>query len=65
MSVSPTKDSNILYYNFHLDTDPESSEKKTFTEGEKAPLLFVDVNLGGEAAERIIVFEGDTAIDLA
>ena len=30
-----------------------------------APLLFVDVNLGGEEAERIVVFEGDTAIDLA
>ena len=25
----------------------------------------MDVNLGGDEAERIIVFEGDTAIDLA
>ena len=32
---------------------------------EMTPLLFVDVNLGGEAAERIVVFEGDTAKDLA
>lgn len=29
------------------------------------PLLFVDVNLGGDAAERIVVFEGDTAQQLA
>jgi hypothetical protein len=28
-------------------------------------LLFVDVNLGGEQAERIVVFEGDTAQNLA
>jgi hypothetical protein len=34
-------------------------------EGEKVPLLFVDVNLGGEQAERFIVFKGDTAIELA
>lgn len=32
---------------------------------ETTPLLFVDVNLGGENSERIIVFEGDTAKDLA
>lgn len=32
---------------------------------EKTPLLFVDVNLGGESSERIVVFEGDTARDLA
>ena len=27
--------------------------------------MFVDVNLGGDASERIVVFEGDTAEDLA
>jgi hypothetical protein len=32
---------------------------------EQTPLLFVDVNLGGDEAERIVVFEGDTAKDLA
>lgn len=32
---------------------------------DKTPLLFVDVNLGGDNAERIVVFEGDTAKDLA
>jgi hypothetical protein len=26
----------------------------------RTPMLFVDVNLGGEEAERIVVFEGDT-----
>jgi hypothetical protein len=32
---------------------------------DRTPLLFVDVNLGGDASERIIVYEGDTARDLA
>ncbi|KAL4465214.1 hypothetical protein ABPG74_001928 [Tetrahymena malaccensis] len=32
---------------------------------EKVPLLFVDVNLGREKTERIIVFEGDTSEALA
>jgi len=32
---------------------------------EKTPLLFVDVNLGRDNSERIIVFEGDTAKNLA
>ena len=34
-------------------------------EGEESPLLFVDVNLGPDKAERIVVFEGDTAEGLA
>ena len=29
------------------------------------PLLFVDINLGGEEQERIVVYEGDTAQNLA
>lgn len=29
------------------------------------PLLFVDINLGGDTQERIVVFEGDTAPELA
>ena len=41
------------------------TDGKETAEGEKAPLLFVDVNLGGDAAERIIVYEGDTAKELA
>lgn len=32
---------------------------------EQTPLLFVDVNLGGDVAERIVVYDGDTANDLA
>ena len=32
---------------------------------EKTPLLFVDVNLGGDMSERIVVYEGDTAVDLS
>lgn len=34
-------------------------------EGEGNPLLFVDVNLGPGRAERIVVYEGDTAEELA
>jgi len=35
-------------------------------EGEsQAPLLFVDVNLGADAQERIVVYAGDTAEELA
>lgn len=29
------------------------------------PLLFVDVNLGPDRTERIIVYENDTAVELA
>ena len=29
------------------------------------PLLFVDVNLGANEQQRIVVYEGDTAQDLA
>ena len=32
---------------------------------ELQPLLFVDINLGGDEQERIVVFEGDTAPELA
>ena len=32
---------------------------------EAQPLLFVDINLGGDEQERIVVFEGDTASQLA
>lgn len=29
------------------------------------PLLFVDINLGDEQVERIVVYEGNTAAELA
>ena len=32
---------------------------------EKQPLLYVDVNLGPNKSERIVVFDGDTAINLS
>ena len=32
---------------------------------EQQPLLFVDINLGGSEQERIVVYDGDTADDLA
>lgn len=34
-------------------------------EDDKVPLLFVDVNLGTDGQERIVVYEGDTALKLA
>ena len=33
--------------------------------GQRQPLLFVDVNLGGDAQERIVVYPGETAEELA
>lgn len=41
----------------------DSAQKSTLSD--RTPLLFVDVNLGGDASERIVVYEGDTARDLA
>ena len=43
--------------------EEEGSEKKPGEEGN--PLLFVDVNLGPGRADRIVVYEGDTAESLA
>ena len=45
--------------------EEEGSEEDEDNEGEQQPLLFVDINLGGDEQERIVVFEGDTAEDLA
>jgi hypothetical protein len=43
----------------------EGQEGELDNEGEGNPLLFVDVNLGPGRAERIVVYEGDTAEELA
>lgn len=43
--------------------DNHSNEKKRSVE--PVPLLYVDINLGPENIERIVVFEGNTAEDLA
>lgn len=40
-------------------------EQEEVQKEEEAPLLFVDVNLGVDAQERIVVFAGDTAEELA
>jgi hypothetical protein len=48
--------------------DEEELDEGEEEEGEledQQPLLFVDINLGGDEQERIVVFEGDTAEDLA
>ncbi len=44
--------------------DEEDDEDDDFDDS-NPPLLFVDVNLGGNAQQRIIVYEGDTAPELA
>lgn len=52
----------------HMMTDHASREqliKEETQEKVEAPLLYIDVNLGEEASERIIVNEGDTAVALA
>lgn len=46
-----------------MNTMRDSAQKSTLSD--RTPLLFVDVNLGGDASERIVVYEGDTARDLA
>jgi hypothetical protein len=55
----------------HEDDEPQEYEGQDDEnggledEGEGNPLLFVDVNLGPGRAERIVVYEGDTAEQLA
>lgn len=44
---------------------PNDGNEEPDDEGEGNPLLFVDVNLGPGRAERIVVYEGDTAEQLA
>jgi len=47
------------------DYQPDYEGQEEENEGEGNPLLFVDVNLGPGRAERIVVYEGDTADELA
>ena len=42
--------------------DAQSEDEE---DDEIQPLLFVDINLGGDEQERIVVFEGDRAPELA
>ena len=61
--------------NLQVDSNNNDHDKMLLSSGEipqgsppkndKQALLYVDVNLGPNKAERIIVYEGDTAIDLA
>lgn len=46
----------------HAQGEEEESDED---DDEVQPLLFVDINLGGDEQERIVVFEGDTAPELA
>lgn len=52
-------------FNADMEGDPSQEENNDQENQEQQPLLFVDINLGGDEQERIVVFEGDTAEDLA
>ena len=45
--------------------DGEGEEEDDDFDDSNPPLLFVDVNLGANEQQRIIVYEGDTAPELA
>ncbi|CAK77389.1 unnamed protein product, partial (macronuclear) [Paramecium tetraurelia] len=55
--------------NFHMDESQPKDEQSVGRSGsqqdERIPLLFVDVNLGPNKTERIVVYEGDQSCDLA
>ena len=46
------------------DGEGEGEDDDDFDDS-NPPLLFVDVNLGSNEQQRIVVYEGDTAQDLA
>ena len=48
-----------------VDGDNNEGEDGEANDDDVQPLLFVDINLGGDEQERIVVYEGDTADELA
>ena len=68
-SLSPDSKSNMILTNSIDNGDHPHDEnillrEPSQNEGERTPLLFVDVNLGSDQA-RIVVFEGESAQELA
>jgi len=70
--LSPSKSSKLLLcINFIIDFSDDNEGHEGILnsyreEGDgRTPLLFVDVNLGVDSAARIIVYEGETAKELA
>lgn len=51
--------------NANVDGHAQGEEESDEDDDGVQPLLFVDINLGGDEQERIVVFEGDTAPELA
>lgn len=49
----------------HENGDGEEGVHLNEKSKDKVPLLFVDVNLGSNRTERIVVYEGDRSEDLA
>jgi hypothetical protein len=46
-------------------SDNEESFQKRVREPNEQPLLFIDINLGDETSERIVVYDGDSAKELS
>lgn len=78
-SIFNDKDTHSPDHDDHMYTEDDHQQQMNLANGiegvrdsaqkshvsDRTPLLFVDVNLGGDASERIVVFEGDTARELA
>ena len=61
MPLEEAEESKLYLDSEHVDFHAEEDN-----EGEEArPLLFVDINLGEDQVERIVVYEGNTASQLA
>ena len=56
------EEANDVNVDGHAQGEEEESDEE---DDGVQPLLFVDINLGGDEQERIVVFEGDTAPELA
>ena len=49
----------------HNEDENQDVQNHYSEQTQQQPLLFVDINLGGDEQERIVVYEGDTAVQLA
>jgi len=67
MNIMETNQQMMFNNHHHMspETNSEYIENDLGDVEDEHPLLFIDVNLGPDKAERIVVFEGDTADDLA
>ena len=59
------EDNSQALHEINSNDDDDQQAVKSDQESERQPLLFVDINLGGDEQERIVVYEGDTSQKLA